>query len=58
MMEFLVLDKYAAHVWTVYGLSVLLIVGNIWLARAQFKSAKVKALRRVQAREQKEGASK
>jgi heme exporter protein D len=51
-MEFLEMDKYAAHVWTVYGFTFLLIIGNAWFSRAQFLATRSKVLRRLKSRPQ------
>ncbi len=51
-MEFLELDKYAAHVWTVYGFTFLLIIGNAWFSRTQFLATRSKVLHRLKSRSQ------
>jgi heme exporter protein D len=56
-MEFLEMDKYALHVWTVYGLTFLLIFANAWFARIQFHSARSKALHRLNSRGQLDSQS-
>ena len=48
-MDFLIFDKYAAHVWTVYSLGFLLIIVNAYMSRAQLKKTQQKVLRRLQA---------
>lgn len=50
-MEFFVFDKYAMHVWAVYGLGLLLIVANGWLSRQKLKKTKQRVMRRLASRQ-------
>jgi heme exporter protein D len=43
MSEFLAMGGYAAYVWSAYGITLLVILLNIWAARR----ARVRSLERV-----------
>jgi heme exporter protein D len=53
VQEFLAMSGYGAYVWSCYGLTVLVLIGNAWLARRRLAAALSHAQRRLQvAREQ------
>jgi heme exporter protein D len=51
-MGFLEMDKYALHVWTVYGLTFVLIVANAWFSSTQFYATRSKTINRLKSRAQ------
>lgn len=46
MSEFLHMDGYAAYVWCSYGLTLIVLVGNFWLARRNLSAQLRQANRR------------
>lgn len=51
MNEFLAMGGYAGYVWSCYGLTLLILAGNLWLARRDLKAQVQRAVRRNQAAE-------
>lgn len=49
MAEFLHMGGYAGYVWSCYGLTVLVLLGNLWFARRELASQVLRATRRNQA---------
>jgi len=49
MAEFLRMGGYAGYVWSCYGLTVLVLLGNLWFARRELTSQVLRATRRNQA---------
>ena len=37
MSEFLAMDGYGAYVWSAYGITLVVLVWNVWAARAKLK---------------------
>jgi hypothetical protein len=50
-VEFLEFDKYAGHMWLVYFLGLVLIVGNSWWSRTEFKKTRTRVLLRAASRQ-------
>jgi heme exporter protein D len=53
-VEFLEFDKYAAHMWAVYLLALVLIIANSWWSRRELAATRASALRRVSNTQQQE----
>ncbi len=51
MAEFLHMGGYGAYVWPSYGLSLVVLVYNIWSARRAHTDARRMALRRLEIEE-------
>ena len=49
--EILAMGGYAAYVWSAYGLTLVVLIGNILLARRRHAAARLDLARRSQARE-------
>ncbi|MBA3563345.1 MAG: heme exporter protein CcmD [Gammaproteobacteria bacterium] len=49
--DILSMGDYTAYVWSAYGLTLLVLVGNILLARRRHSAARLDLGRRLQARE-------
>lgn len=47
--SFLAMSGYAAYVWPCYGLTVAVLLWNLWSARRRLRDEIVQARRRVQA---------
>ena len=45
--EFLAMGGYAAYVWPSFGLTLIVLIHNIWAARRLHESARNEALRRI-----------
>lgn len=45
---FLGMSGYGAYVWSCYGLTLLVLIGNAWAARRRLAAAVLHARRRVQ----------
>ena len=39
MSEFFLMDGHGAYVWSAYGITLAVLILNIWLARAKLQSA-------------------
>jgi heme exporter protein CcmD len=39
MTEFFLMDGHGAYVWSAYGITLAVLILNIWLARAKLRSA-------------------
>jgi heme exporter protein D len=50
MKEFLSMSGYGAYVWSCYGITVVVLIGNLWSARRDRDRALLHAQRRAQAR--------
>ncbi|MFO1376055.1 MAG: heme exporter protein CcmD [Steroidobacteraceae bacterium] len=50
MNDFLAMGGYAGYVWPAFGLTVVVLLVNIWSARRTLALARRDALRRVAAR--------
>lgn len=48
MREFLAMGGYAAYVWSAYGLTLAVLIGNWWLGRRRL-AAELETLRRRRA---------
>ena len=46
--EFLAMSGYGAYVWSCYGLTLVVLIGNAWSARRRLSAALLRAQRRVQ----------
>lgn len=46
MQEFLQMGGYAFYVWSAFGLTTLILIGNWWLAKKHYANAALKARRR------------
>jgi heme exporter protein D len=47
LQEFFAMGGYAAFVWPSYAVTLLVLVGNVWLARSAHRRAREDALRRA-----------
>jgi heme exporter protein CcmD len=47
LQDFLWMDGYAAYVWSCYGLTVLVLILNVWAGRRQLREQIVHAERRT-----------
>jgi heme exporter protein CcmD len=47
--DFLDMSGYAAYVWPCYGLTLVVLLWNLWSARRQLQGETVRAKRRAQA---------
>lgn len=45
--NFFHMSGYGAYVWSCYGLTVAVLIGNVWAARRRFAAALERAQRRV-----------
>ena len=45
--DFLAMGGYAAYVWPSFGLTLIVLIHNIWAARRLHESARNEALRRI-----------
>jgi heme exporter protein D len=50
MKEFLSMSGYGAYVWSCYGITAIVLIGNLWSARRDRISALLHAQRRAEAR--------
>jgi heme exporter protein CcmD len=50
--EFLDMSGYGAYVWSCYGLALVVLVSNVWLARRQLREQIVRTRRLAQVREE------
>lgn len=48
MAEFFKMGGYAGYVWSCYGLTLAVLVGNAWFARRQLTGEIIRATRRSQ----------
>ena len=48
LQEFLAMDGYGAYVWSCYGLTLAVLIGNAWTARRRLAEAVTHAKRRTQ----------
>jgi heme exporter protein D len=39
MNEFLAMGGHSPYVWTAYGITLVVVIGNIWAARARLRRA-------------------
>ena len=39
MTEFFLMDGHGAYVWSAYGITLIVLVLNVWLARAKHRAA-------------------
>ena len=46
--EFLAMSGYGAYVWSCYGLTLVVLIGNAWAARRRLSAALLRARRQVQ----------
>ncbi|HET9679206.1 MAG TPA: heme exporter protein CcmD [Gammaproteobacteria bacterium] len=46
MQEFFLMDGYAFYVWSAFGLTTLILIGNWWLAKRRYAQAAVLVRRR------------
>lgn len=51
MKEFFSMSGYGAYVWSCYGITALVLIGNLWSARRDRDRALLHAKRRAQARQ-------
>ncbi|MGH8496897.1 MAG: heme exporter protein CcmD [Gammaproteobacteria bacterium] len=51
--DLLAMGGYATYVWSAYGLTLVVLIGNILLARRRHAAARLDVARRIQAREGK-----
>jgi len=49
MAEFFRMGGYAGYVWSCYGLTLVVLLGNLWFARRELDSQVLRATRRTQA---------
>jgi heme exporter protein D len=63
MGEFLAMGGYAQYVWTAFGVTFLIVIGNVVAARRRWRTTREQLSRRVErqaaraaARESREGA--
>lgn len=45
------MSGYAGYVWSCYGLTALVLIWNLWSARAQLQQQSLQARRRLQAQQ-------
>jgi len=48
MTEFLHMGGYAGYVWSCYGLTLVVLLGNLWFARRELDNQVLRATRRAQ----------
>jgi len=48
MAEFFNMGGYAGYVWSCYGLTLAVLLGNLWFARRDLASQVLRATRRSQ----------
>jgi heme exporter protein D len=48
MAEFFRMGGYAGYVWSCYGLTLAVLLGNLWFARRELTEQVVRATRRTQ----------
>lgn len=51
MSEFFNMGGYAAYVWSCYGLTLVVLAGNLWVARRDLAAQVLRAARRNKAAE-------
>jgi len=56
LQSFLSMSGYGAYVWSCYGLTIAVLLWNVWSARRQLREAIVHARRRTEA--QREDAAR
>jgi heme exporter protein CcmD len=49
LKEFLYMGGYAEYVWSAFGLTLVVLLGNVWLARRRFATARLELARRLRA---------
>jgi heme exporter protein D len=49
MSEFFAMGGYAGYVWSCYGLTLIVMAGNLWFARRALRAQEARAARRSQA---------
>jgi len=48
MADFFHMGGYAGYVWSCYGLTLVVLLGNLWFARRELDSQVLRATRRAQ----------
>jgi heme exporter protein CcmD len=48
MSEFLAMGGYAGYVWSCYGLTLVILAGNLWFSRRELNAQIQRASRRNQ----------
>jgi len=48
MAEFFRMGGYAGYVWSCYGLTLAVLLGNLWFARRELANQVLRATRRAQ----------
>lgn len=48
MSEFFAMGGYAGYVWSCYGLTLVILAGNLWFSRRDLKAQIQRATRRNQ----------
>jgi heme exporter protein D len=48
LQSFLSMSGYGAYVWSCYGLTLVVLIGNAWAARRRLAAAVERAQRRAQ----------
>jgi len=49
LKDFIEMGGYAAYVWSAFGLTLAVLLGNAWLARRRFAAARLELARRLRA---------
>ena len=49
LREFLYMGGYAEYVWSAFGLTLVVLLGNVWLARRRLFAARLELARRPRA---------
>ena len=49
MLDFLAMDGYAKFVWSSFGISVLMLVGTVWLTKRNLVATRQRVLRYISA---------
>jgi heme exporter protein D len=47
MNEFFAMGGYASYVWSCYGLTLAVLIGNLWFARRALRAQELRATRRA-----------